>query len=65
MTSNGIILAMSKRFLILSILVVTVIVAAVTAYYTYRPNAARIDKFYQWRRNPAAHLDWKLAAGTQ
>ena len=56
---------MSKRFLILSIIFVTVIVAAVTAYYTYRPNAARIDKFYQWRRNPAAHPDWKLVAGTQ
>ena len=56
---------MSKRFLISSILFVTVIVAAATAYYTYRPNAARIDKFYQWRRNPAAHPDWKLAAGTQ
>src|SRR5688572_31748192 len=56
---------MSKRFLILSILVVTVIVAAATAYYTYRPNAARIDKFYQWRRNPAAHPDWKLVAGSQ
>jgi hypothetical protein len=56
---------MSKRFLMLSILFVTVIVAAVTAYYTYRPNAARIDKFYQWRRNPAAHPDWKLVGGTQ
>ncbi len=56
---------MSKRFLMLSILFVTMIVAALTAYFTYRPNAARIDKFYQWRRNPAAHPDWKLAAGSQ
>jgi len=56
---------MSKRFLMLSILFVTVIAAAATAYYTYRPNAARLDKFYQWRRNPASHPDWKLAAGTQ
>jgi len=56
---------MSKRFLMLSILFVAVIVAAVTAYYTYRPNAARLDKFYQWRRNPATHPDWKLAAGSQ
>ena len=56
---------MSKRFLISSILFVTVIVAVLTAYFTYRPNAARIDKFYQWRRNPAAHPDWQLAAGTQ
>ena len=56
---------MSKRFLMLSILFVTAIAAAATAYYTYRPNAARLDKFHQWRRNPASHPDWKLAAGTQ
>ena len=56
---------MSKRFLMLSILFVTVIAAAATSYYTYRPNAARLDKFHQWRRNPASHPDWKLAAGTQ
>lgn len=56
---------MSKRFLVLSILFVTVIAAALTAYYTYRPNAARRDKFFQWRRNPAAHPDWKLVAGTR
>ena len=56
---------MSNRFLMLSIIFVTVIAAAATAYYTYRPNAARLGKFYQWRRNPASHPDWKLAAGTQ
>ena len=56
---------MSKRFLMLSIIIVTVIAAAATSYYTYRPNAARLDKFHQWRRNPASHPDWKLAAGTQ
>jgi peptidoglycan LD-endopeptidase LytH len=55
---------MSKRFLMLSILFV-IVIAAATAYYTYRPNAARLDMFYQWRRNPAAHPDWKLAAGSQ
>ena len=56
---------MPKRFLMLSIVIIVLLAVAVTAYYTYRPNAARIDKFYQWRRNPAAHADWKLAAGTQ
>jgi peptidoglycan LD-endopeptidase LytH len=56
---------MSRRILILSILVVIVIAAAATAYYTYRPNAARLDKFFLWRRNPAAHADWKLVAGSQ
>jgi peptidoglycan LD-endopeptidase LytH len=56
---------MSKRFLVLSILFTAVIAAAATAYYTYRPNAARIDKFRQWMRNPASHPDWKLVAGSQ
>ena len=56
---------MPKRFLMLSIVTIALLAAGVTAYYTYRPNAARIDKFYQWRRNPAAHSDWKLVAGTQ
>jgi peptidoglycan LD-endopeptidase LytH len=56
---------MSKRFLLLSILFTAVIAATATAYYTYRPNAARIDKFRQWRRNPDAHPQWKLVAGSQ
>ncbi|RPI94162.1 MAG: hypothetical protein EHM40_00265 [Chloroflexi bacterium] len=56
---------MSKRFLILSILFVAAIAAVATAYYTYRPNAVRVNKFYQWIRNPASHPDWKLAAGSQ
>jgi peptidoglycan LD-endopeptidase LytH len=56
---------MSKRFLLLSILFTAVIAAAATAYYTYRPNAVRINKFRQWIRNPDAHPDWKLAAGSQ
>ena len=56
---------MSKRFLILSILVVIVIAAAGTAYYTYQPNIARLDKFRQWRQDPASHSDWKLVAGSQ
>jgi len=56
---------MSKRFLMLSIVIVAVIAAAVTAYYSYRPNAVRVDKFRQWMRDPASHPDWKLVAGTQ
>jgi peptidoglycan LD-endopeptidase LytH len=56
---------MSKRFLVLSILFTAVIAAAATAYYTYRPNAIRVDKFRQWIRNPEAHPDWKLIAGSQ
>lgn len=49
----------------LSIFVVIVFAAAGTAYYTYRPNIARLDKFRQWRQNPASHTDWKLVAGTR
>jgi len=56
---------MSKRFLFASIIIVAVITAAVVAYYLYRPNARRIDKFRQWMINPASHLDWKLLAGSQ
>ncbi|HJR80127.1 MAG TPA: M23 family metallopeptidase [Anaerolineales bacterium] len=56
---------MSKRFLILSILLVTAITAALTAYYTYQPNIERLDKFRQWRRDPAAHTEWKLLSGTR
>ena len=56
---------MPKRFLILSIVIVAVIAAGITAYYSYNPNSIRVDKFRQWIRNPASHPDWKLAAGSQ
>jgi len=56
---------MSKRFMTISIFVVALVTAVVTAYYLYRPNAARINKFRQWMNNPAAHPDWKLLAGSQ
>jgi murein DD-endopeptidase MepM/ murein hydrolase activator NlpD len=56
---------MPRRFLVLSIVLVAVIAAIGTAYYTYRPNAARLEKFYLWIRNPASRPDWKLTAGTQ
>jgi len=48
----------------MSIIIVAVIAAVVTAYYSYRPNGARVDRFFQWIRNPASHPDWKLIAGT-
>jgi hypothetical protein len=56
---------MSKRILIISIVIVAMVSAAVTAYYTYRPNAIRMDKFRQWMKDPASHPGWKLVAGTQ
>jgi len=56
---------MSRRFLIFSIVIVAALAAAVTAYFTYRPNAARVDKFRQWIQNSASHPDWGFAAGSQ
>ena len=49
----------------LSIVIVVIVTAALTAYHTYRPNAARFDNFRQWMRNPASRPDWKLTAGTR
>jgi murein DD-endopeptidase MepM/ murein hydrolase activator NlpD len=51
--------------MLLLIIVVAVVTAGITAYRLYRPNAVRVSKFRQWMRNPAAHPDWKLAAGSQ
>jgi len=56
---------MSKRFMLISIIIVAVVTAAITAYYLYQPNAARISKFRQWMKDPASHTDWKLLAGSQ
>jgi len=46
---------MSKRFLMISIVIVVLVTAAVTAYYTYRPNAERVLKFRSWMNNPTSH----------
>jgi hypothetical protein len=51
--------------MLLGILIIAIVAAAATAYYTYRPNAGRVNKFYQWMQDPASHPDWKLAAGSQ
>ena len=56
---------MSKRLLLLSILLVALLATAGTAYYLYRPNSARLLAFRTWIRNPASHPDWKLSAGSQ
>jgi hypothetical protein len=57
---------MPKRFLILSIIVVTILSATgVAIYYWYRPNAARMLSFRTWMNNPASHPDWKLTDGSQ
>lgn len=41
------------------------IAATGTAFYLYRPNAARLLAFRTWMRNPASHPDWRLTAGSQ
>lgn len=56
---------MSRRFLITSIALVAIVTAAITAYFLYRPNTARLLAFRTWINNPASHPEWKLAAGTQ
>ena len=56
---------MSKRILIISMIVVAIVTAGITAYYTYRPNIVRVNKFREWMKSPASHPDWKLAAGSQ
>jgi peptidoglycan LD-endopeptidase LytH len=56
---------MSKRTLIISILLMAIMTAGITAYYTYRPNALRYNKFRQWMDAPASHPEWKLVAGSQ
>jgi hypothetical protein len=54
-----------RSVMLILILAVAAITAVVTAYYLYRPNAPRVNIFRQWMRDPAAHPDWKLAAGSQ
>jgi len=56
---------MSKRFLIISIVLVAIVTAGITAYYIYQPNAERIVKFRSWMRDPASNPDWKLTAGSR
>jgi hypothetical protein len=56
---------MSKRFIMLSIVIVAILAAIGSAIYLYRPNAARIVSFRSWIQNPASNPSWKLAAGSQ
>jgi peptidoglycan LD-endopeptidase LytH len=56
---------MQKRILLPIMLLGVVLVTLGTAYYLYRPNAARVLAFRTWMRNPASHSDWKIPAGSQ
>src|SRR5512138_346013 len=57
---------MSRRSIMFLLIAFTAVVTAIiVAYYMYRPNAVRVNKFYQWIQDPGSHPDWKLAAGSQ
>jgi hypothetical protein len=57
---------MSRRSILLLLILVTAIVTAgITAYFLYRPNVERLNKFRRWIRDPASYPEWKLAAGSQ
>lgn len=57
---------MSRRSILLLLGIATAVVTAgITAYYVYRPNAPRLNRFREWMRNPASRPDWKLTAGSQ
>ena len=56
---------MPRRYLLPSIVIVAILTAGITAYFMYRPNAARLLAFRTWINDPASHPDWKLSAGTQ
>jgi hypothetical protein len=57
---------MPKRLLVASLLTVAVLTAIAYSFYSiYRPNTARLARFRQWMREPDAHSDWKLAAGSR
>ena len=57
---------MSRRTIMFLFIIATAVIAAgATAYYMYRPNAERVNKFREWMQNPASHTEWKLAAGSQ
>jgi peptidoglycan LD-endopeptidase LytH len=56
---------MSKRFVLVGILLVALVSTGLYLFRMYRPNAARLISFRTWINNPASHPDWKLTAGTQ
>ena len=56
---------MPRRYLFPSTVIVAILTAGITAYFMYRPNAARLLAFRRWINDPASYPDWKLSAGTQ
>jgi hypothetical protein len=55
---------MPKR-LLLSIVLVTAVVLGILLYRIYRPAGERLLTFRAWMRDPSAHPDWKLTAGSR
>ena len=55
---------MSKR-LMLSIVLVAAIVGSYYLYRIYRPTSERLFTFRSWMRDPSAHPEWKLTAGSR
>ena len=55
---------MSKRFLF-SIALVAAVTGGYYLYRTYRPAGERFSFFRAWMRDPSAHPDWKLTAGSR
>jgi len=56
---------MSKRFMLVGILLIALVSAGLYLFRMYRPNAARLVSFRTWINDPASHPDWRLSAGTQ
>lgn len=55
---------MSKR-LLFSIILVAAIAGSYTLYRMVRPATERLSFFRAWMRDPSAHPEWKLAAGSR
>ncbi len=55
---------MSKR-LMFSILVVAAVTAGYYLYRIYRPTSERLFLFRAWIKDPSAHPEWKLTAGSR
>jgi peptidoglycan LD-endopeptidase LytH len=62
--ARGIIFIVSKQFIFL-ILFGIAIVAGVLIYWSMTPSGARSNHVWEFFADPAAHADWKLAAGTR
>lgn len=55
---------MSKR-LLFSMILVAAIAGGYTLYRMVRPASERLSLFRAWMRDPSAHPEWKLAAGSR